>query len=365
MKYDSIDILDLDEKIKANFFLEKQKIPEYENKVLEIDKSIQRISNEKLRNKLLAEKQKLLGYIRDIKNETLSKYYTCDSHAVLEEYKKILNKPIKVNFSGKMNVKNTDLEEKEKLIHRYILIAQNYISLTIEYPEKKINCNNCTNKKDFVVSEDDVWTCCHCSSVQIILKNLSSYRDTDRINITSKYLYDRRIHFRECLAQYQAKQNSTIPSVVYESLEKEFELHHLLVGTKETSKEKRFKAITKEHVLLFLKELGYSEHYENVHLIHYHLTGKKPNDISHLENKLLQDFDMLIDLYDRTVKHTIDRKSFINSQNVLYQLLLKHKYTKLKKEDFNLLRTNDRQNVHDSICKYLFENLGWNFEPIN
>ena len=58
----------------------------------------------------------------------------------------------------------------------------------------------------------------------------------------------------------------------------------------------------------------------------------------------------------------INRKNFINTQYVLYQLLLRHKHS-CKKEDFIILKTIDRKYFHDEICKSLFEHLGWNFSP--
>ena len=112
---------------------------------------------------------------------------------------------------------------------------------------------------------------------------------------------------------------------------------------------------------MFLKDLGYSNHYENVHLMHYNFTGIKPDDISYLEDKLLNDFDSLTELYDKKFKH-IKRKNFINTQYVLYQLLQRHKH-ECKKEEFIILKTIDRKFFHDEVCKELFESLGWNHTP--
>ena len=123
-----------------------------------------------------------------------------------------------------------------------------------------------------------------------------------------------------------------------------------------------FGRIEKEHIMLFLKELGYIKHYENIHLIHFTLTGKKPDDITHLENKLLDDFDQLTALYDKKYKFKIERKNFINTQYVLYQLLRRHKHP-CNKEDFTILKTVDRQSFHDNITKVLFSLLGWNHSP--
>ena len=73
-------------------------------------------------------------------------------------------------------------------------------------------------------------------------------------------------------------------------------------------------------------------------VIYFNITGKKPNDISHLEPNLLDDFDVLTNLYDKKFKRDakFDRKNFINTQYVLFQLLRRHKYM-CKKQDFNKL----------------------------
>jgi hypothetical protein len=119
--------------------------------------------------------------------------------------------------------------------------------------------------------------------------------------------------------------------------------------------------VTKELITIFLRELGYNKHYENVHLIHYNFTNIKPDDISHLEDKLLDDFDILTALYDKIFKH-INRKNFINTQYVLFQLLCRHKHPCVP-EDFSILKTIDRKAFHDDICKDLFTLNGWNHFP--
>ena len=113
--------------------------------------------------------------------------------------------------------------------------------------------------------------------------------------------------------------------------------------------------------MLFLKETENTKHYENINMIYYTLTENKPDDISHLENELLEDFDKLINLYDKIYKN-IDRKNFINTHMVLYGLLMRHKHP-CKKEDFPVIKTIDRKFFHDEVTKTLFETLGWNHVP--
>ena len=205
--------------------------------------------------------------------------------------------------------------------------------------------------------------CNNCGlSINTLIQN-SSFKDSERINIIPKYTYNRKTHFKDCINQFQGKQQVNIKQQVYDDLIKQFELNHLLVGDSDTSKEQRYSKITKKHIHLFLKETKNSKHYEDINLIYHTITGKKTNDISHLERQLIQDFDLLTQTYDKLFKNNkdIERKSFINSQYVLYQLLSRHKY-KCNKDEFNILKTTDRQTFHDDVCKELFKHLGWNFK---
>jgi hypothetical protein len=362
---DQIDILSIDTKIRANFQEEYKKIPLYKDKLEKIHETIRRLeensTNLKLLESLNISVVKLSEYISNLELQKDHNFYIMNTLPIIEEYKEILKKPIKVNFMGKPAKNN---KKKHELINKFMELASEYTDISStskKCMEDNIICTNCSNKKDFDIIDKNIYICQHCFSEQLVLKHVSSYNDIDRINISTKYMYDRKIHFRDCIKQYQGKQNSTILPKVYESLEEQFQNHHLLHGDKNTPNEERFKDITKNHIMLFLKELGYSNHYENVNLIYYNFTRKKPDDITYLEDQLLDDFDALTDLYDKKFKH-INRKNFINTQYVLYQLLKRHKHN-CKKEEFIILKTIDRKFFHDEICKELFEELGWNHTP--
>jgi hypothetical protein len=356
----SLDILGIDTKIRDNFRLEITKIDIYKTRLSDLEESLSIPNlNSRLYNTILHAKKELSIYIDDIEGQISYNFYIIKTIPLIEEYRKLLTIPLKTSFMGRPQKKNP---KKDEIIKQYLDIASTYIDIDIDYKTEfsTITCPTCGNKKDFDIVDYITYTCNKCYTQQTIMKHVSSYNDIDRINISSKYMYDRKVHFRDCIKQYQGKQNSTIPDKVYRELRDQLKLHHLINENEEDDINK-FSKVTKNHILLFLKELDYSTHYENVHLIHYTFTGIRPDDISYLEEKLLDDFDALTDLYDKKFKH-ITRKNFINTQYVLYQLLQRHKH-KCKKEEFIILKTIDRKFFHDEVCKTLFEELGWNHVP--
>ena len=359
----NIDIIEIDRNIKKMFEISKESVEIYKKRLFEINKTINNLKCDKYLETLNKNKIKISKIIYNLENDINLNFYIFDTDDLIKKYKEILNIPIKISFVGKP-VKNN--KSKKKIIKQYLNIASRYIDFDHEYKKNKIICNNCKNK-EFEIINNNIYICKKCFSQQSIMIYLSSYNDVSRINMSTKYMYDRKIHFRDCINQYQGKQNNTIPQHVYDDLIEEFNKHHLIDNTI-TDKYKKFEKITKNHILMFLKELNYTKHYENVNLIHYIITGIKPDDISYLEQKLLDDFDILTNLYDKRYEQLVmlkcnsTRKNFINTQYVLFQLLRKHRH-ECDKSSFINLKTIDRKTFHDSICKILFEELGWNHEP--
>jgi len=362
-----IDILRIHEDINNNIKIQLENRVYIERRLNHINSILE---NDDLKDTILRKCEKIKKeLIQTLDNITNNYYfYINESTPIIESYKDMLKKPIKMSFMGK-SVSNN--EDKKKLVISYIEIVKKYKLFDNEITSihdntRKFVCDNCNNKKHFDFIEDDtVLVCKKCFNQKTIYNPMISYNDNERVNMSNKYTYDRKVHFRDCINQYQAKQNSIIKPEIMKALEEEFRKHHLLNEKDENGNVNpdniKFGNITKKHIMMFLKDLKYTNNYENVNLIHYKFTGIPPPDISHLEDKLLQDFDILTELYDKTFKN-INRKNFINTQYVLYQLLCRHKF-KCKKEEFVILKTVDRKFFHDKIIKTLFEILGWNYKP--
>jgi Zn finger protein HypA/HybF involved in hydrogenase expression len=353
-----IDIISIDNDIKKKITDNENKIHELRDEV-KILKNV--INNKNINIRVKTNLQKIyddkVDIIKSIETSSILSMYICETTELLTEYKKLLSIPREVSFMGKQSSSN---KTQNETIKKFLKIASKYDNIKILFSPTKTQCvcKNCLNKSNFIIIDSDMYVCNVCFSQQSIMIHNSTYTDVDRVNISSIYKYERSVHFRDCIKQYQGKQNCTIPDKLYQDLEKELENHHLLIGNSDTPRHIRFSKVTKKNILMFLKELGYSNHYENIHLIHYKITDIKPDDIGHLEESLMNDFETLSALYYKKFKD-INRKNFINSQYVLYQLLLKHKH-QCNEEDFGVLKTIDRKLFHDDICKTLFEELGWN-----
>ena len=373
MSDDNIDIIRIDREIRSQLSTTPILISDLQNK---LDKLLLLKKSPRSFEGLTAFSYKFLNNsINSIKeeiqrlnsNEELF-FYIAETAVLIEEYKKIIRTPVKVDFMGNSNPKIIG-DRSSIIISIFLNIANKYIDISSYNSQSshKTNakCFSCGDKNNLEINDDNgISICLNCGNQQGIMMHTSSYKDVDRVNISTKYTYDRKVHFRDCIKQYQGKQNSAVSDIVYKELENEFKKHHLLVLSAKTRKQK-FKNITRAHIMLFLKELGHTKHYENHILIHSVLTDKKPDNISHLEAKLLHDFDKLTELYDKVYKsgpQQIERRNFINTQYVLYQLLLRHKHP-CKKDSFTILKTIDRQSFHDDVCKKLFTLLGWNHFP--
>ena len=198
-----IDILNIDAKIRKNFEAYHAKLTDYKQKINEIDASLANTNiRDSIKNSLLKAKNELQENIHDIETRKSYNFYIMETSDFLEKYKKILKTPIKVSFIGKeeKNDKN-----KDDIISEYMEIASKYIDINNEkiIKKKQIKCNNCPNKKHFENIETNIYVCTKCYAKQIIIENNSSYADIDRVNISSKYMYDRKTHFRDCINQYQ------------------------------------------------------------------------------------------------------------------------------------------------------------------
>ena len=108
-----------------------------------------------------------------------------------------------------------------KLIDEYIQIY-NKFNTKVEYNTHTKKCINC-NQEQFEYLDNHI-ICNNCGlSINVLIQN-SSFKDSERINIIPKYTYNRKTHFKDCINQFQGKQQVNIKQKVYDDLTTQFEL---------------------------------------------------------------------------------------------------------------------------------------------
>lgn len=321
-----------------------------------------------------------------IKEHENLKYFQLDIAPMIEKYHD-LNKQIMVIpfFNSNKKIIKEHAVKKEQIQQEFIqkikdytnlknfeFMMKNYVSVLRSSPPPCI----CGNKTEFIRDEDRA-VCAICSTEQTLISNMSSFSDVGRVNMASKYTYNRKVHFRDCIIQYQGKQKTHIPEEIYIILENKLLEKKLINGSLNLSREKKFEKVTRIMILDILKELeskDIKKFYDDIVLIHHTLTGQPCDNIEYLEDSLLDDFDKLTETYDKVYTNTefgknvdgasnlkiVKRKNFINAQFVLYQLLRKHGHP-CNEMDFLTLKTSERKRFHHTICKELFSILGWKY----
>ena len=355
-----IDIITIHTRILALLEEEIEKVPELDRKLERLQYILDTVSlRDDIKRNVEREILELETRRKKLSSRSDYNFYVLDVSALITEYKKELNKPVELNFMGKPQKPIS--ERKLQIQKEFYKIARQYLPDILK--SESIDTSTCSRCGQSTIEHASSFVCSSCGLDQEISRSMISYKDNERVSVTTKYTYTRRIHFRDCINQFQGKQQSSIPQNIYDQIYEMLRSHGLeLPGN---SREEKYKNVTKRHIGIFLREIGEANRYEDRNLIYHQITGKKLDDISHLEEDLMRDFDILDELYEQMFIQTkvINRKNFIHTQYILYQLLRRHGY-KCNKSDFNLLKTTELKLFQDEICAQLFEKLGWNFQCV-
>ena len=290
---------------------------------------------------------KLREEIKTIETTFELGYYLIRTDSLIIEYKKLLNARPKRSFVCVVADDSDLVSQRRDLTERYFRIAREYASDLFESYNQNGDSSRCSSCQGTIF--DDTNTCTGCGLTLEVLDESPTFKDTDRINMCSRYVYTLYGHFKEAKKRFQGKQNTTITQDVYATLWAELENHSI-----------KKEDITKDQIYMFLSENDLSQHYEDINLIHYVMTGIPPPDISMYDTELDDLFMRMERAYIR-VKDP-DRN---NSLNVNYKLLKLLQYIgyNCRKEDFFILKTSTKFDEHDEKWREMCEVAGMQFKP--
>jgi hypothetical protein len=163
------------------------------------------------------------------------------------------------------------------------------------------------------------------------------------------YAYKRINHFREILAQFQAKETTQIPDEVIENIIQQIKKERIDISS-----------MTNKRTKDILKKLGYNKYYEHIPFIKDKLGIKPPIMSSELENMLC---NLFMDIQAPYAKFCPDdRVNFLNYYYTVYkmcELLNQCQFLPY----FPMLKDREKRIEQDEIWKKICGELGWEYIP--
>ena len=197
------------------------------------------------------------------------------------------------------------------------------------------------------IESEGVSVCKKCSvQKKILIENEKpSYKEPPKE--VCFYAYKRINHFREILAQFQAKETTIIPEEVLLNIKNQIKKERMTI---EGMSNKKAKDI--------LKKLGYNKFYEHIPFIKDKLGIKPPVMSIELEIKLC---NLFMDIQKPYSQHCPnDRVNFLNYYYVLYkmcELLGEEAFLPF----FPMLKDPVKRIEQDEIWKKICKELNWEF----
>jgi hypothetical protein len=218
--------------------------------------------------------------------------------------------------------------------------------------EQDTNCPACKSVYTLIhETETSEMTCTACGATQYIQCNERGFKEEQEMDRNIVYSYKRDNHFNEWIAQFQAKESTTIPPEVISQLRNELKKQKIT----------NVSEISHKKIRGLLKKLGLNKYYEHTSYITTILNGLKPPTMPHvLEERLRLMFYQIQKPFEKHCPS--DRKNFLSYSYTLY------KFCELLGEDdylpcFPLLKSKEKLHRQDDIWKLICKDLGWEFIP--
>ena len=319
---------------KLNCESDKNKIADFKYQIKELKKKI-KVEQKKEKKYLLENSKHIFNYFekkKELSNGGSSK-------------KKVLH-----NFfcKNKNVVKKNNIDnEFNNSLNQYF---KNIDDRNIKIENYKINYDVCKCGGELIpIESQGILVCKKCSRQQkfLIEHEKPSYKEPPKE--VCFYAYKRINHFREILAQFQAKETTQIPEQVLIDIKNQIKKERIDLKTMSNKKAKDI-----------LKKLGYNKFYEHIPFIKDKLGIKPPVMRPELEEKLC---NLFLDIQKPYSKHCPDdRVNFLNYYYVLYKMCeLLDERTFLP--FFPMLKDPVKRIEQDEIWKKICGELNWEFIP--
>ena len=356
-----------DKFIKLNQLKKNKEIEE--NRIKQIMNMVDRKNSLKLIDKYKNEIENIE------KNEYLNNYVNqvselIDIYRNLGTISKVISfKTTKIDENKKNEIIDEKQEYRQRVISRYLDIARHYINLDIvresDNNYKCLVCNLNFENTEIYDSNSYKFYCPNCNTEKQLISRSAYYKDSTRISTSSKNNYEDRENFEKSLKRYQGKQPVKFNQSLFISLDnffKSYDGKYISENVKKLPLDHRGRRLDTNKDLMYkaLFDTGNAIHYEDINLICHLYWGWKLPDVSHLEDDIMNDYDLSQKVYE-SIK--TDRKSCLNTQYRLFRHLRRRGHN-CRADDFKIVKTRDILEYHENMWEQICNTLGWYFEEI-
>ena len=232
-------------------------------------------------------------------------------------------------------------------VEKYLAsIDQTYMDVS-KYVYPTDICQFCHHGEMIPVESEGIMVCNQCAKQVVFLidNEKPSYKEPPKE--ACFYAYKRINHFREILAQFQAKETTCIPENVLESIKQQIKKERIEISQFTDKKAKEI-----------MKKLGFNKYYEHIPFIKDKLGIKPPVMTPDLEDRLCNLFMEIQGPYAKFCPD--DRVNFLNYYYTVYklcELLGRREFLPF----FPMLKDREKRIEQDQIWKQICIELDWEF----
>ncbi len=214
-------------------------------------------------------------------------------------------------------------------------------------------CQRCQTGELIPQDEDGILICnnqqCGVYVQNIVDNEKPTYKDPP--NEVTYNAYNRVVHFKEILSQFQAKETTQIPPEVMENIKARIKKERITNLVSEINYEKMRE---------ILKTLGYNRYFEHIQYINSILGIKPPIMCEKLQETLCV---LFIEVQDAWAIHCpAHRTNFFNCTYTLYQLCVLVDQTQFL-PFIPMMKDREKQFEQDMVWKKVCETKDWVFFP--
>jgi hypothetical protein len=250
---------------------------------------------------------------------------------------------------NKDELKESIISNEKKNIQKYLTnIDESFLDINNFIQQTDI-CRDCNKGEMIPVEHEGILVCNMCSkSIPYLVENEKpSYKEPPKE--VCFYAYKRINHFREILAQFQAKETTQIPPEVIENINQQIKKERI-----------KLSQITNKRAKEILKKLGYNKYYEHIPFIKDKLGIKPPIMSAELEDTLC---NLFMDIQGPYAKYCPDdRVNFLNYYYTVYKLCELLDQVQFLPY-FPMLKDREKRIEQDEIWRNICDELDWEYIP--